>query len=83
MPSGVLVSAYKGTGSAIAIVVINKSTGSVNLPITIAGGTAPASVTPWTTSASANLTSGAAITVSGGSFTATLAANTVTTFVGQ
>ncbi|HMF40207.1 MAG TPA: hypothetical protein VKQ32_05915 [Polyangia bacterium] len=82
-PSGVLISAFKGTGTALAIVAINKNASAVNVPITISGGTAPTSVTPWTTSASANLTSGTAVAVSGGSFTAALAATTVTTFVSQ
>ena len=51
------------------------------MPITISGGTAPASCTPNVTSSSANLTAGTAVTVTGGTFTASLAATTVTTFV--
>jgi O-glycosyl hydrolase len=82
-PSGVLISAFKGTGSAIAIVAINKNASAVSVPITISGGTAPAMVTPWVTSSADNLVSKTAIAVSGGSFTASLAATTVTTFVGQ
>jgi glucuronoarabinoxylan endo-1,4-beta-xylanase len=53
------------------------------VPISISGGTAPATLTPWVTSASDNLASKTAVTVSSGSFTATLAATTVTTFVGK
>ena len=79
-PTGVLLSAYTGP-STVVVVAINKSTGSVTVPISIAGGTAPASCTPWVTSASANLTSGTAVTVSGGSFSAALAGSTVTSFV--
>jgi hypothetical protein len=52
-------------------------------PISIAGGKAPNSLTPWVTSASDNLKSGDAITLSGGTFTAQLDAKTVTTFVGR
>ena len=62
---------------------INKGTAAATVPIAIAGGTAPASMTPWVTSASDNLVSKTAVTVSGGSFTATLASKTVTTFVGK
>jgi glucuronoarabinoxylan endo-1,4-beta-xylanase len=82
-PSGVLISAYKGTGTALAIVAINTTGSAVNVPITISGGTASTMVTPWVTSATDNLASKTAIAVSGGSFTAMLAATTVTTFVGQ
>jgi glucuronoarabinoxylan endo-1,4-beta-xylanase len=64
-------------------VAINKNTSAVSLPITIAGGTAPATMTPWVTSSTDNLISKTAVAVSGGSFTAALAANTVTTFVGK
>jgi glucuronoarabinoxylan endo-1,4-beta-xylanase len=81
VPTGVLLSAYKGSDGTVVVVAINKSTGSVTVPISIAGGTAPASCTPWVTSASANLTSGTAVTVSGGSFSAALASATVTSFV--
>ncbi len=80
VPSGVLLSAYTGSGTVV-VVAINKSTGSVTVPISIAGGTAPASCTPWVTSASANLTSGTAVAVSGGSFSAVLPSATVTSFV--
>ena len=83
VPAGVLLSAYKGTDGTVAVVAINRGTSSVSMPISISGGTAPASLTPWVTSATDNLASKAAVTVSGGSFTATLAATTVTTFVGK
>jgi O-glycosyl hydrolase len=81
IPTGVLLSAYTGSDGTVVVVAINKSTGSVTVPISIAGGTAPASCTPWVTSASANLTSGTAVTVSGGGFSAALASATVTSFV--
>ena len=60
-PSGVLVSAYKGTDGTVVVVAINKSTSAVSLPITIAGGTAPAMMTPWVTSATDNLVSKTAV----------------------
>ena len=81
VPTGLLLSAYKGSDGTVVVVAINKSTGSITVPISIAGGTAPASCTPWVTSATANLASKTAVTVSGGSFSAVLASATVTSFV--
>jgi glucuronoarabinoxylan endo-1,4-beta-xylanase len=78
--ANVLLSAYTGTDGTV-IVAINKSTSAVSMPITIAGGTAPASCTPNVTSSSDNLKAGTAVTVTGGVLTAALAATTVTTFV--
>jgi O-glycosyl hydrolase len=78
--TNVLLSAFTGTGGTV-IVAINKSTSAVSMPITIAGGTAPTSCTPNVTSSSANLTAGTAVTVTGGTLTASLAGTTVTTFV--
>jgi glucuronoarabinoxylan endo-1,4-beta-xylanase len=83
VPTGVLLTAYKGMDGTVVIVAINKGTSSATVPISISGGTAPAMLTPWVTSSSDNLASKTAVTVSGGSFTATLAATTVTTFVGK
>jgi len=79
----ILLSAYKGTDGTVVVVAINKGTASATVPISISGGTAPASLTPWVTSATDNLVSKTAVAVSGGSFTATLASKTVTTFVGK
>jgi glucuronoarabinoxylan endo-1,4-beta-xylanase len=83
IPTGVLLSAYKGTDGTVVVVAINQGTSSVTVPISIAGGTAPASLTPWVTSMTDNLASKTAVTVSSASFSATLAATTVTTFVGK
>jgi glucuronoarabinoxylan endo-1,4-beta-xylanase len=80
IPKDVLLTAYTGSDTVV-VVAINKGSATANVPITIAGGTAPASCTPTVTSASDNLKSGTAVTVSGGTFTAALAATTVTTFV--
>ena len=52
-----LLSAYKGSDGTVVVVAINKGTSSVTVPISIAGGTAPASMTPWVTSSSDNLAS--------------------------
>jgi len=82
-PAGVLVSAFKGSGTALAIVAINKNASATNVTINVSGGTAPTSVTPWVTSSADNLASKTAIAVTGGSFTASLGASSVTTFVSQ
>ena len=79
--ANLLLSAFKGTDGTVAVVAVNKGSAAATVPITIAGGTAPTSCTPNVTSSSANLAAGTAVTVTGGTFTASLAATTVTTFV--
>lgn len=78
--TNVLLSAFTGTDGTV-IVAINKSASAVSVPIAFSGGTAPASCTPTVTSATDNLKAGTAVTVTGGTLTAALAATTVTTFV--
>jgi len=76
----VLLSGYKSpTGSPI-VVAINKSATEVTIPITITGGTAPATLMPTVTSASQNLVDGTPVDVTGGVLMATLPATSVTTF---
>jgi len=79
----VLLSAFKGPDGTVVVVAINKGAAAASFPISITGGTAPATVTPWVTSATDNLASKTAIPVTAGSFTAALASMTVTTFVGK
>ncbi|MBN2192537.1 MAG: hypothetical protein JW751_06945 [Polyangiaceae bacterium] len=81
VPNDVLLSAYKSDEGAVVVVAINKGGAAAEVPITIAGGTAPTSMTPWVTSAQDNLVSKSAVTVTGGTFTASLPSKTVTTFV--
>jgi glucuronoarabinoxylan endo-1,4-beta-xylanase len=83
VPANILLTAFKGTGNKVVIVAINKGTASATVPISIAGGTAPASMTPIVTSSSENWASKTALPVSNGTFTATLAGTTVTTFVSK
>jgi glucuronoarabinoxylan endo-1,4-beta-xylanase len=83
IPADVLLTAYKGADGTVVVVAINKGGASASLPIAIAGGAAPASLTPWVTAATDNLAQRIAIPVSVGSFTATLPGKTVTTFVGK
>jgi glucuronoarabinoxylan endo-1,4-beta-xylanase len=82
-PSGVSVIAFQNPADdTVAIVVINTG-GATTVPLFVQGPSWPASVVPWTTSAADNLTSGTAINVTGGNFTGSLAAESVTTFVGK
>lgn len=81
--SGVYVTAYKdpSTGN-FAIVAMNNSSAGQSVTYTL-NGFSPSSVTPFTTSATQNLAEGAKIALSGSSFTGTIAANSITTFVGS
>ncbi|MEP7052249.1 MAG: hypothetical protein ABJB12_17925 [Pseudomonadota bacterium] len=83
IPAKVFLTAYVGSDGTVVVVAINKAAAAASVPITIAGGTAPASMTPWVTSSADNLASQAAVTVANGTFTAVLGASTVTTFVGK
>jgi glucuronoarabinoxylan endo-1,4-beta-xylanase len=83
IPAGLLVSAFKNPADGtIVVVAINPNTGSTTLPVYLSGSSV-AQVTPYVTSASQNLAAGTAIAVSGSSFSASLAGQTVTTFVGK
>jgi glucuronoarabinoxylan endo-1,4-beta-xylanase len=81
--SSVLVSAYKDTNSsAFAIVVVNTNPSTdVSQTFNLNNFTA-ASVTPWITSASLSLAPQTLVTVTNGSFTYTIPAMSVVTFVG-
>jgi glucuronoarabinoxylan endo-1,4-beta-xylanase len=77
--SGVDVSAYTGNGTS-EIVAIN-SNGSTSAVTFATSGETFTSVTPYQTSASGMLVQEAAVSVSSGSFTYTLPAQSITTFV--
>jgi glucuronoarabinoxylan endo-1,4-beta-xylanase len=66
----------------LAVVVVNGGAAQ-NVSFFVAGTAWPSSVTPYVTSASAKLTAGTAIAVSGGRFSVALTAQSVTTFVGK
>ncbi len=83
IPTDVLLSAYKGDDGTVVVVAINKGKAAASVPITVAGGTAPAMMTPWVTSATDDLKSKTAFAVAAGKFTAELGATSVTTFVGK
>jgi len=82
-PSGVLVTAYKNPeDGTVAVVAINKNSSATPLSLFISGAV-PCSIIPWVTNDSSSIVSGSPITVSSARFTASLAAKSVTTFVGK
>jgi glucuronoarabinoxylan endo-1,4-beta-xylanase len=83
VPSGVYVSAYQNPADGTVVVVaINTNNSATPLSLYISG-VVPCSITPWVTSAADSLASKSAITVSNARFSATLGAQSVTSFVGK
>jgi glucuronoarabinoxylan endo-1,4-beta-xylanase len=80
-----LCSAYRDPGGyQVAVVAINNTGSSISVTFTISGANPLlSSVTPYITDASNNLAIQSTIGVSSGVFTATLNANSVTTFLGS
>ncbi len=78
--SGVYVSAYQR--EKLVIVAVNQSAATVDQSFSLQNATVDA-VTPWTTSSTLDVAQQPAIAVTGGSFTAALPAESVTTFVGD
>jgi glucuronoarabinoxylan endo-1,4-beta-xylanase len=66
----------------VSIVVVNGG-GAQQISFFVAGTGWPASVTPYVTTTSSKLAAGTPISVSGGRFSASLAGQSVTTFVGK
>ena len=66
----------------VSIVVVNGGSAQ-SVSFFVAGTAWPASVTPYVTTSSSKLAAGTAISVTGGRFSASLAAQSVTTFVGK
>lgn len=77
---GISVSAF--ARDHLVVVAVNQNASDVTQAFAIAHATV-GSVTPWLTSSSANLAAQTSIPVSSGSFSATLPAQSVTTFVGD
>lgn len=83
LPSGVYVSAYTNEADGtVSIVAINTGTSAANVSLFITGA-APCKMTPYVTSSSEDLAAKADLTVSASRFTAALAGQSVTTFVGK
>lgn len=77
---GVYVSAYQNTDGKVVVVAVNQSTTRVAQPITVRG-TSTSRVTSITTDAGRTLAQQTGIGLSNGTFTGTLPAQSVTTFV--
>ncbi|MET8977120.1 glucuronoxylanase [Streptomyces sp. NPDC004539] len=77
--ANVWVSAYRG-GGATVVVAVNKATAGVSQQFTLVNS-APSSVSSWVTDATRNVVSQGTAGVSNGSFTVTLPALSMTTFV--
>jgi glucuronoarabinoxylan endo-1,4-beta-xylanase len=83
VPSGVQAVAFVDpAGGAVAIVAINSNATPTSLSVFVSGTSWPSQVTPWVTSASLDLTAQTPIPVTSARFAPTLAAESVTTFVG-
>lgn len=83
VPSGVLISAYLNPADGtVAVVAANTNTSASPLSLYVSG-VVPCTITPWVTSATDSLVSKTPITVSNARFSATLDAQSVTTFVGK
>jgi len=80
-----LISAYNYTSSSnFAIVAVNPNTSTaISQTFNLTNFPTVSSVTPWITSATMSLSNQTPVTVSGSSFTYTLPALSVVTFVGQ
>jgi O-glycosyl hydrolase len=81
--SSVPIVAFKNTNGTIAIVALNNLTSSDSITYSLSGtGTANgATVTPWLSNASNDAAAQASTSVSGGSFTATIPARSLVTYV--
>jgi len=83
VPSGVLLTAYKNPADGtVVMVAINNNTSATPVSLFVSGA-APCTVTPWVTSATDNLAEKSPITVSNARFSASLPAQSVSTFVGK
>jgi glucuronoarabinoxylan endo-1,4-beta-xylanase len=83
-PSAVqIVPFVNPSDGTLAIVALNSGSSAQNVSFFVSGAGWPGTVTPHVTSASANLTAGTAITAEAGRFSGSLAAQSVTTFVGK
>lgn len=84
LPAKVLLTAAKDDNGKVVIVAVNETTSAQTVPITIAGGTVPASFTPYVTAdGNKNWAEGTAVTVNGGVLTVQLEKMSVTTFVSK
>jgi len=79
-----LISAYQETNSGnFAIVAVNNTSTAISQTFNLSNFPSVSSVTPWITSATMSLSNQAPVGVAGSSFSYTLPAVSVVTFVGQ
>jgi O-glycosyl hydrolase len=80
---GVDISAFKNTDGTVAIVALNTQTSADPITYSLSGTGTPngATVTPYLTNASSDVAAQAATSVSGGSFTASIPARSLVTYV--
>ena len=82
--SGVSVSAYQNTGTnALVIIATNYTGSSVSQTFNLTNAPTFSTLTPTITSSSLSLVAQSSVSVSGNSFTYTLPAQSITTFVGS
>jgi glucuronoarabinoxylan endo-1,4-beta-xylanase len=67
----------------VVVVALNEGSSAVPVSFFVSGAGWPGAVTPYVTSASSNLQAGSPLAVTAGKFSASLAAQSVTTFVGK
>ena len=67
----------------VVVVAVNTGTSAIDVPITINGGTAPASMSTWVTTDSQDMEPSDDAPITDGIFTASLPATSVKTFRGQ
>ena len=84
LPAGVTLVAFANASTSTTVIVaVNNNTSLTTVPIFVSGTEWPGSVSAWVTSAAGNLVPGAMpTTLTTGHFSASLAAQSVTTFVG-
>jgi O-glycosyl hydrolase len=84
LPEKVLLTASKDDDGKVVIVAVNETTSAQSVSIAIAGGTAPASFTPYVTAdGNRNWEEGSSVSVAGGELTMELEKMSVTTFVSE
>ena len=79
--SGVDISAFKNTDGSVAIVVLNNNSSSDTVNYSMSGTGSSGTVTPYLTNGSGNVAQQSAITLSNGSFGATIPARSLVTYV--
>ncbi len=83
LPAKVLLTASKDDAGKVVIVAVNETESEQTVPITITGGTVPASFTPIVTNNNENWAEKSAVTATDGVLTVKLEKMSVTTFVSK